>query len=381
MPVDSTLYRTPGRFLNALLKDRGWNQKTLAVVLEISESMVARLATDRQPITATIALSLEEVFGVSAAEFLSLQKLYDLAQARIANQPNPGRKLRAQLYGGFPIRDMIKRRWISAEDVKDFEEVERSLTAFFGVNTPEEIPIPPHAARRSPSVCEVTPAQLAWIQRVRRIAVEMLVPRFSPRMARTAATKLTALRRHPEDLRKVPRILMECGIRFVIVETLPDTKIDGVCFWLNEWSPVVGMSLRYDRIDNFWFVMRHELEHVIRKHGLAKPVVDTELEGERAGTGADVNEEERIPNAAAAEFCIPASKLSNFIERKDPLFAERDVLGFAKIQNVHPGLVVGQLHHKTGRYDLLRKHLVKVRKFIAPSAIVDGWGDVFPLGS
>ena len=63
------------------------------------------------------------------------------------------------------------------------------------------------------------------------------------------------------------RILMECGIRFILVEKLPNADIDGVCFWLDEHSPVIGMTTRRDKIDNFWFVLRHECEHVLRGDG------------------------------------------------------------------------------------------------------------------
>lgn len=38
-----------------------------------------------------------------------------------------------------------------------------------------------------------------------------------------------------------------------------------------------------------------------------------------------------------------------------------------------------KLQHKTGRYDLFRNHLVKIRSAIAPNAVVDGWGDVTPI--
>ncbi len=65
----------------------------------------------------------------------------------------------------------------------------------------------------------------------------------------------------------MPRILAECGVRLIIVEGLPNAKIDGVCFWLDKVSPVIGLSLRFDQIDNFWFVIRHEIEHVLNKDG------------------------------------------------------------------------------------------------------------------
>jgi len=191
---------------------------------------------------------------------------------------------------------------------------------------------------------------------------------------------LSALRDSPDSTRKVPRILAECGIRFVIVESLPAAKIDGVCFWLNDTSPVIGMTIRFDRIDNFWFVLRHEMEHVIRLHGQTEIMLDVELEGERAGTGSGLAEEEKLANAAASEFCVPDKFMTAFIDRKAPFFAERDLLGFARTLRVHPGLIAGQLQYRTKRYERFRQHLSKVREAIAPSATVDGWGDIYPLG-
>jgi HTH-type transcriptional regulator/antitoxin HigA len=60
--------------------------------------------------------------------------------------------------------------------------------------------------------------------------------------------------------------------------------------------------------------------------------------------------------------------------RVSPFFKEERVLLFAQRLNVHPGIVVGQLQRRLGRYDLFRKHQVKVRQFITSSALTDGWG-------
>ena len=175
----------------------------------------------------------------------------------------------------------------------------------------------------------------------------------------------------------MPRLLAEAGIRFVVVEALPGSKIDGACLWLSPAAPVIAMSFRFDRIDNFWFVLRHELEHVLQRHGLTKPILDVDMDGR---TDEDVVEEERVANAAAAAFAVPPNKLNDFIARKAPFFADRDVLGFAATLGVHPGLVAGQLQHRTQRFTHFRNHLVKIRSIVAPGAMVDGWGDIAPVG-
>lgn len=373
-------YKSPGQLITALLASKGWTKRVLAIVLGIDETSVNRLTSDKRPVTAEMSILLEELFGTPAEDFLSLQKSYDLAMARITSRPDPKRATRASIFGGLPISEMIKRGWIQAEDVRDVSVVEAELVKFFGVNSSEEIQILPHAAKKTDAFSDTTLVQLAWLHRVRTIASEMLVPKYSPSNIKAVLTQLKAILPVPEETRKIPRILAECGIRFVIVECLPSAKIDGACLWLDDASPVIGMSLRHDRIDNFWFVLRHELEHVICQHGKVSPILDTSLEGDRAGSGDGIPEEERVANFAASEFCVSQKLMDGFIARKSPYFAERDILGFAKTIGVHPGLIAGQLQYRTNRYDRFRSHLVKVRSFVTPSAMVDGWGDVAPVG-
>lgn len=378
-PVEEK-FKTPGQLIEALLTERGWTQRLLAAVLEISESALNKIISGKQAVTAEVALALEEVFGIAADRFLNLQKDYDLARARLVARPDPGRATRAHLFRGLPVAEMVKRGWLTVSDTKDIPAVEKSLAAFFRAPTIAEIEFLPHAAKKTSVSEDTTPAQLAWLYRVRQIASEMVVAEFSPFGARRAVEQLKQLLLSSEETRKVPRILAEAGIRFVIVESLPGAKIDGVCFWLDDASPVIGMSFRHDRIDNFWFVLRHEMEHVLRGDGKDRIDIDAELEGERAGSGPDIPEQERIANSAAAEFCVPAKSMEAFIARKAPFFAERDIRSLATALRIHPGLVAGQLQHRTGRYDRFRDHLVKVRSVVSPGAAVDGWGDVAPVG-
>lgn len=375
------MYKTPGQLIEALLAERGWTQRLLAAVLDMSESTCNKLISGKQAITAEIALTLEEVFEVEAERFLSLQKDFDLARARLVARPDPGRATRAELFRGLPVAEMIRRGWLDVTDTKDIPKIETALAKFFGAASVNEIEFLPHAAKKTAVAEETTPAQLAWLYRVRHIASEMMVGQYSPFGTRRAVEQLKQLVLSVEEARKVPRILSEAGIRFVMVESLPGAKIDGVCFWLDDAAPVIGMSFRHDRIDNFWFVLRHELEHVLQGDGKDKISIDSELEGEKAGGGLDIPEQERRANAAASEFCVPSKSMEAFMARKAPFFAERDIRSLAAALKIHPGLIAGQLQHRTGRYDRFRDHLVKVRSVVAPGAAVDGWGDVAPLGT
>jgi HTH-type transcriptional regulator / antitoxin HigA len=372
-------YSMPGQLISELLDARGWTQRTLAVVLEKDESTINKIIAGKGTVTTETALALEDVFGVSAEQFLELQRKYDLAVARIAKKPDQGRSVRAALFGDLPIAAMCKRGWIRADDPQNMADVDIGLRKFFGVGSISEIEILPHAAKKTFVNSDTTPAQMAWLYRAKAIAEDLVVPRFSTSTLDIALPKLRSLMGSPEEARHIPRILAEIGIRFVIVESLPSAKIDGVCFWLDDHSPVIALSLRYDRIDNFWFVLRHEIEHVRLGHGRSTMMLDTELEGAKAADGTDIPEEERLANRAAQDFCVPSSKMDAFIARKAPLFSERDILGFAKLLKVHPGIVSGQLQHKTGRYDRFRQHLANIRTHLGTGLAIDGWGDVYPI--
>lgn len=381
MNLDPNAYKTPGQYIEALMDQRGWKQATMSIMLDIDKATLNRIIQAKRAVSANLALELSEVFEVPAENFLELQKSYDLAQARLIAMPDPARANRAHLFGSLPISDMIKRGWLAGiEDTKNIPQVETALAKFFKADSITEIETLPHAAKRTVVSEGATPAQLAWLYRVKEVASELLVSKYTPNALRQAIGSLKELLVSSAAIRKVPRVLAECGVRFVIVESLPGAKIDGVCFWLDDNSPVIGMTLRYDRIDNFWFVLRHELEHVLLGHGKNAVILDAELEGERAGVGDSVTEEERLANQAAAEFCVPKKSLDSFIARKSPLFREKDIIGFSNVLKVHPGLVAGQLQRRINRYDLFRAHLVKVRDTIVPNAVVDGWGDIAPVG-
>lgn len=388
MPVEQEDFRTPGQLIEKLLEERDWDQRFLAFWLHVSETIVSRMISGVRPVDAEMALRLSEVFGVPAERFLNLQQAYDLNKAKLVKVPDPDLAAKAELFSSLPISDMIKRGWIKADSVKDVKAVVRELKRFFGTQDLSEVELLPHAAKKTVVVGasnekRTSEAQMVWIYQVKKMAEQLIMTsRYSEISARRAINELKPLMLTPESTRKVPRILADAGIRFVIVETIGPAKIDGAALWLDEDSPVIAMTLRHDRIDNFWFTLRHEIEHVFRMHGRANQeqlTLDFELEGAKAGVGQNVSEEERIANTAAKNFGFTEEYLSKFIAKKSPFFREADVLGLANTVKAHPGIVVGRLQHATERYDLLRKHLVSVRRDVVAEAMVDGWGAVAPV--
>ena len=365
----------PGFYIKEEMEARGWIQRDLAFILGCNEQALNAILSGKRGISADMAKALGEAFDVPAQFFANLQQAHDLSQART---PDPSVAVRRNMQTSYPVREMIRRGWLAQSDAA---MLEAQLVRFFDVSGADQIPYLEHAAKKSRyEEREIAPQQLAWLFRVKQLAKSISVPRYSETALRRALKDLESLLISPEEARQAPRILMECGVRFIVSEKLPSAKIDGVCFWLDQQSPVIGMSMQRDQIDNFWFVLRHEIEHVLRRDGQGEEIIDESLVGEKASsTAPEISEQERLANAAAADFCAPSDKLDSFMIRKKPFFYEKDVAAFAQIHRRHIGLVVGQMQRRMDRYDYLKRHLVKIRHIVIPGAIADGWGQVLPV--
>jgi HTH-type transcriptional regulator/antitoxin HigA len=365
--TSATWIKHPGFHIKEEMEAREWLQRDLAFILGCPEQAVNMILSGKRGISPDMAKALGEAFDVPAEFFANLQQAYDLAQART---PDPSVAVRRNMQSTYPVREMIKRGWI---ELSDTAMLETQLVRFFQVPAADDIPYMAHAAKKSSyEQREVPPAQLAWLFRVKQIAQSISAPHYSEGALRNTLNDLRDLLLAPEEARHIPRLLTACGVRFILVEKVPGANIDGVCFWEKD-SPVIGMTTRYDRIDNFWFVLRHEIEHVLRKHGRDREILD-DLDGEGASTDDTVPEEERIANAAAGDFCAPREKLDSFMMRKRPFFYEKDVVAFARLHQRHPGLVIGQMRFRMKRMDYLTRYLVKIRQFVLPGSIADGWG-------
>jgi HTH-type transcriptional regulator / antitoxin HigA len=359
----SYLVPTPGSFIREELEAREWSQRDLAFVLGCSEQAVNPILAGKRGISPDMAKALGDAFGVAPEFFLNLQKAYDLQRAKT---PDPDVSKRARLQDHYPVREMIKRGWFEETSADLLEE---QICRFFKVPDYQRIPRIPHAAKKT-HYDETPASQLVWLFRVKQLAEALPTKPFSAKSLRASLTKLKLLMSDPEEARHVPKILSECGIRFIVVEPLPSSKIDGVAFWIDS-SPVIGMSLRFDRIDNFWFVLRHEIEHILQGHGKKKECLDVDLVSPSEKATAD---EEIVANSAAEVFGLSNEDLSEFLARYYPLLSENEICSFAKLQEVHPGIVVGRVQRHLNKYNFMRHHLVKVREHVCSSAVTDGWG-------
>jgi len=365
----------PGDLIREELQERGWTQADLARILGRPLSVLNQIITGKRSITPATARELAAAFGTSAKFWLNLEAAYRLFTTK---EPDNAIRRRAHLYEIAPIKNMERRHWI--RKTKSAATLERELKRFFGVESLDE---PPHlqlAARTNVrSGEEITAAQWAWCRRAAWLATLVQAARFTKSAFRNGREQLRGLMAHPEGVRKLPSVLAQMGIRLVVVQHLPKTRIDGVALWIGAKGdcPVIALSVRFDRIDWFWHTVCHEVSHILNHDDYA---LDIDLVARRPDSKTTRSEIEERADAEAADFVIPSSKLSSLVMRVKPYYSKKRIVQFAHTVGVHPGLVVGQLQfRKEVPYSANREMLVKVRHLLIETAITDGWGKVVSL--
>lgn len=359
----------PGEFLSEELEARGWSQTELAEILARPPRLISEIITGKRAVTPETAKGLAAAFGTSAQMWMNLETSYQLSKAKIAEQEV---SRRAKLYGMFPVKEMIKRGWIEASE--NLDVLEQRFLEFFGIKSLDDEPQFAHAARKKGYESAPSMNQVACLNRAKQIAKAVQVGRFSINALRNVISELRSCTEYADEIRNVSTILAKAGVRFVIVEHLSGSKMDGACFWIGN-SPVIALSLRYDRVDNFWFNLFHEIDHILHgegKDGAIYEVIEQDAE--------DLPPNEVRANTAAADYCIPRNELDGFIARVSPMFSAKSITGFARRLNVHPGMVVGQLQgRKLIPYSHHRKMLEKIRNVVTSSVLTDGFGNKLAL--
>jgi HTH-type transcriptional regulator / antitoxin HigA len=365
----------PGDILAEELEARGWSQADLVAIIGRDSGLVSAIIAGKRAITVETARDLAGALGTTPQFWINLQAAYQLGQLEDAGNEVARR---ARLFEIAPINEMFRRGWIEKSD--NVTVLERRVTSFFQMKDLSEEPeFWPIAARKSQAYDEPETVLRAWLFRARQLAKSVYVDTtYTPQRLASALATLKGCLEYPNEIRRVPRILSDHGIRLVVVEKLSKSHVDGVCFWLDRNSPVVALSMRFDRLDYFWHTLIHELDHVGHGDGKARGYasVDSNWGSERG----DKPEEEIRADAFASGFTVDQAKLESFIRRVKPLFSALRIEAFAKRLNTHPGLVVGQLQYRGEiPYSHSRRLLVKVRQHLIGAALTDGFGHQPPV--
>jgi HTH-type transcriptional regulator / antitoxin HigA len=245
----------------------------------------------------------------------------------------------------FPVKEMVKRKYFELPKGQIAADAAREF--FFRAAGPQFA-----TALHRKKVRSGNPpneyALLAWQARILDKAKEV---ESRNRLGRfyfddTWLHELKELTSKKDGPRLAQEKLAEHGISLIIEKHLPGTYLDGAAMRAASGAPVIGLTLRYDRIDNFWFVLLHELGHVfLHLNGNLKfDFFDEE-------DGADADDLEKQADNFALDTLIPPEAWDQCLSRFD--LSEEAVKVDAANLGINAAIIAGRIRKERNDYTIL----------------------------
>lgn len=265
-------------------------------------------------------------------------------------------------YRRFPWQEMLARGYFDGftgdvrQAIEKGEELIRRFMRGFGVGAP------PLALLRSPLYQSGARVMDEYALLVWRVAVlkKARHQKLATRYRKGAITEewlrdLVKLSRFEEGPRLAVEFLANIGIILVVEEHFKKTYLDGAAM-LNGDMPVIALTLRHDRVDNFWFALLHELIHVQKHLAPSHLFIADNLDDKNRSS-----QEEREADEGATEALIPAAEWDRSDVKRVP--SAKNASALADKLRIHPAIVAGRVRHETGNWRLLPHSQGGIRKY------------------
>lgn len=361
--------QSPGEIIRSELTRRGLGQEDLANIMGRPLPTLNKIIKGTKAITPETAVGLARAFGTTPDYWMAKEAAYQLSQMPLDNADGEVER-RSKLYTLAPVKEMIKRKWI--EPQSSLEGTEATICKFLSIQNLDQTPPLLANARSSINGDGLTHDQAVWCYRAYHLAKLIKVAPYKKSRITELRAHLRALSNFAANVSNVPKLMGEYGIRFLVVQHLAGTKIDGAAFWLDANSPVIVLSLRFDRVNNFWHTLGHEVSHIDH--------ADADIDSDSFESVRDADSPvERRANTEAAQTFIEPEELTSFIRRTAPHYTTRKMIQFANRLGVHPSIVLGHLQFR-GELDWTQGGLLqtKFRDHLTEVALTDGWGKFLP---
>jgi HTH-type transcriptional regulator / antitoxin HigA len=254
-------------------------------------------------------------------------------------------------------REMARRKWIQPKSIKD-KVAERgdAMFAFLCAGPAHRPAFAMFKGRRLSVQRNLIEdiATMAWVAHVlERARTQTPRVKFKPSsLSDDFIRTLTKLSTRDDGPSRALAAVRGIGIRLVVESGLPGMSLDGASLHTSASGPVLALTLRYDRLDNFWFTLLHELGHIALH--LGDPSDDVFVDS-LEDSANDEQEAEAEANAFAKDGLIPRDLWLRSDAHR--LGSERSVLNLAKQLGVHPAIVAGGLRYERRDFRMF-PHLV-----------------------
>lgn len=333
---------TPIEAISFIMDQRGMKQADLVPYIG-SRSRVSEILRGKRTLSLSMIRSLHTNLGIPAEILISEGMDF----------PPDGEDIN---WGSFPVAEIVKRGWVPGFDPKtQAEEIMRVLASRACADsyfTDQNRACLRQGARRNKND---DPYSIdAWIlgalAQAEKIETEA---KFDPNILdKSFIAKVVYLSGLKDGPLRAKEFLQNKGIKLVIVPHFKGTYLDGATLINKKSEPIIALSLRHDRLDNFWFTLAHELAHLALGHVHS-------VEGQCIIDDLDLREsQDKMENEAdelATESLIPSQLWNNHPARNTSKL--KDVLDLASKADIHKSIVAGRIRYERNNYRILWPHV------------------------
>lgn len=342
----------PGEILQSVLEDYAMSQKELAVAIGKPSPIVNDIIKGKRNINPEFAVLLEAVLpNISAADWMSMQTQYDISNLKRQEEIQQQKDLieRWNALKEYLNLNYMKKRLRLADDLG------QSLNAIFGylgISEVSELKAKQESVmgyfKKSEKSSTDPINLLTWLCVVRHRSDESsLDVEFDVSKVGKLTSELNEVFFVNKDVEStVTNLLNSYGIKFFVEKKLDKMAVDGVSFWSGD-NPTIVMTERMNRIDNFAFVLCHELGHVVKHLSKERK---SEFLDDMNGLKNDSCENEA--NQFAEDTLWKGfARESAFNKIRVPFAASRFLQQISVSQRINISIVVGQYQHYCEQYN------------------------------
>ncbi len=318
------------------MEQQGLTQRGLIPFIG-SRSKVSEVLSGKRPLTLSMIRALHRGLGIPAESLLQEHNTDVLDSSDIE-------------WDRFPVREMVARGWVkglsTVEPYEPEDVIRRFMRPLGGVQSAIPALYKKTKVRAGRTLDRY--ALAAWTLRIVIRATEKPL-----RSRSTLGTVTDAFMREVAQLSWSARgpllaeeFLGRHGIALIIEPHLSRTRLDGAAILPEIGRPVIGLTIRHDRLDNFWYCLMHELAHVALHvkaagEGFYDDLDTEDLEDHREHEADDMAREALVPSATWTES--PARVL------RSPEAAQH----LAERLRIHPAIVAGRMRYEAKNYRIL----------------------------
>ncbi len=316
---------------------RNWTQKQLADAIGIKEQQLQRYESDLYR-----SANLKTLSRVAEAIELHISE----SAVLFSSQESDSEDISAK----FPLAEMYKRGWFDdfggtlAQAKRNASQLIEQF--FLSAKVSQDLMAMHRQMVRGDGIVNDR-ALTAWQIRAIQIAnrQKLYQDYESHRLTQDWFNELAKLSRYDDGPLLARDWLLESGIHFIVEPHLPQTHLDGAALRHPSGAPVVALTLRHDRLDNFWFVLFHELAHIVLHFPISD---DTDFFDD---SDVRANGIEKEADIYALNALVPEESWENCLSRFS--VSTETVQEEAKQLRVHPSILAGRIRFEQQNYTVL----------------------------